>query len=54
MESATTCEITIQTARNEEITQSRKPGNEEDVVMLVNRYVSLFHEKEESQRADSN
>uniref|UniRef100_A0A093V3S5 Zinc finger protein n=1 Tax=Talaromyces marneffei PM1 TaxID=1077442 RepID=A0A093V3S5_TALMA len=36
-ETATICEITIQTARNEEITQFQRLGSEEDVVMLVNR-----------------
>lgn len=45
MKSATTCEITIQTARNVEITPSRRPGSEEDVVMLVNQYVSLIRNR---------
>lgn len=47
---ATTCEITIQTARSAEITPSRKPGSEGDVVMLVNQYVALLHDKDESQK----
>lgn len=47
-ETATICEITIQTARNEEITQFQRLGSEEDVVMLVNRYVSFLHEKRNS------
>lgn len=46
---ATTCEITIQTARSVEITRSRKPGSEVDVVMLVNQYVALLHDKDGSQ-----